>query len=242
MSANLKHDRLRRPRAARPGLMAMLLAALAAGALAPQLVAAAEQAAEQVTQTAPADVTPHDVVRQSSADMTALLASARAYASEDPERYYAELQALLEPVVDFRSFARLVMAVHFKRATTEQRERFASSFKSSLVRTYANALLEFSDQEIRVLDATGPLNARRPIVNMEIETAGGTVYPLSYTMGRSKAGQWQMKNIIINGINMGLTFRNQFASAVRDKQYGGDLDRVIDAWGGLVAEVDVAGE
>ena len=28
---------------------------------------------------------------------------------------------------------------------------------------------------------------------------------------------------------------------MKDPQYGGDLDKVIDAWGGLVSEVDATG-
>ena len=184
---------------------------------------------------------PHQLVQRTTDDMVALIADARGYFDEDPNRFYREVQALLDPVVDFSSFSRLVMAKHYKKATPEQRTRFTESFESNLVRTYGNALLQFTDEEIKVLDPTGPpRNPKRPSVHMEIKTKGGAVYPLSYTMGRNKAGAWQMKNIIINGINMGLTFRNQFAGAVRDKQYGGDLDKVIDSWGSLIAEVDTS--
>ena len=42
-------------------------------------------------------------------------------------------------------------------------------------------------------------------------------------------------NIIVNGVNIGLTYRSQFASAVQDQKYGGDLDKVIDAWALLLA-------
>lgn len=198
----------------------------------------------QAADVAPADaqLSPHAVIRATSEELVGLIDEARGYVDEDPDRYHTAVQALLDPVVDFRSFSRLVMASHYKKATVEQRKRFASSFKRSLVKTYASALMQFSNEEIKVLDPTrAPRDPRRPTVNMEITTASGAVYPLSYTMGKSKAGQWQMKNIIINGINLGLTFRNQFGSAVRDKKYGGDLDQVIEAWGGLVTEVDATG-
>jgi len=185
---------------------------------------------------------PHEVIRGTSEQLVDLIEEARGYVDESPQRYHSEVQALLDPIVDFRSFSRLVMASHYKRATLEQRKRFAKSFKSSLVKTYASALMQFSKEEIKVLEPTrAPRNPNRPTVNMEITTPGGAVYPLSYTMGKNKAGDWQMKNIIINGINLGLTFRNQFGSAVKDPQYGGDLDKVIDAWGGLVSEVDTTG-
>ena len=200
------------------------------------LLSTATLAAEPVSDS------PHEVIRATSKQLVALIDEARGYVDETPEKYHAEVQALLDPVVDFRSFSRLVMASHYKRASVDQRKRFARSFKSSLVQTYATALMQFSNEEIKVLDPTrAPRDPRRPTVNMEITTAGGAVYPLSYTMGKNKAGNWQMKNIIINGINLGLTFRNQFGSAVKDPQYGGDLDKVIDAWGGLVSEVDATG-
>jgi len=185
---------------------------------------------------------PHQLIRQTTDDLVSLIGQAREYFDEDPNRFYREVQTLLEPVVDFRSFSRLVMAKHYKKASPDQRSRFSETFQSNLVRTYGNALLQFTDEEIKVLDPTGPpRNPKRPSVHMEIKTKGGAVYPLSYTMGRNKAGAWQMKNIIINGINIGLTFRNQFASAVRDRQYGGDLDKVIDSWGELISEVDATG-
>lgn len=197
---------------------------------------------DRASQQAVAAETPHELISRTSADLVALIADAKGYFDEDPDRFYREVQTQLEPVVDFRSFSRLVMAKHYKKATPEQRKRFSTTFQSNLVRTYGNALLQFTDEEIKVLDPDGPpRNPKRPSVNMEIKTAGGTVYPLSYTMGRNKAGAWQVKNIIINGINIGLTFRNQFASAVRDRQYGGDLDKVIDSWGELISEVDATG-
>ena len=41
-------------------------------------------------------------------------------------------------------------------------------------------------------------------------------------------------NVIVNGINLGLTFRNQFASAINQQQ---NIDKVIDDWSSELAEV-----
>lgn len=201
-----------------------------------------DRIARQAASGAAAEETAHELINRTTEDLVALIADARGYFDDDPNRFYREVQVLLDPVVDFRSFSRLVMAKHYKKASPKQRTRFSETFQSNLVRTYGNALLQFTDEEIKVLDPEGPpRNPKRPSVHMEIKTKGGAVYPLSYTMGRNKAGGWQMKNIIINGINIGLTFRNQFASAVRDRQYGGDLDKVIDSWGELISDVDATG-
>jgi phospholipid transport system substrate-binding protein len=182
-----------------------------------------------------------DLVEQTTDQMLVLIEDAKAYVDEDPERFYGEVEALLEPVIDFPSFARSVMAVHYRDATPEQRDRFAEGFKWSLVRTYAVALTEFTDGDVRIIPSNQP--QRRPdraSVKQEIRS-GGEVYPVVYSMALSDDGGWLLRNIIINGINMGLTYRNQFASAVKDPQYGGDMDRAIDGWIASLGTVDTTG-
>ena len=68
---------------------------------------------------------------------------------------------------------------------------------------------------------------------MEIKDGKGVVYPLSYTMV-SLDGTWKMCNVVINGINVGKLFRDQFAQAMQDNR--NDLDKVIDNWTETVAK------
>ena len=182
------------------------------------------------------EVSAEEVVRQASDDMLQLIESGRSYVDDDPERFYNEVEALLNPIVDFDRFARNVMGPHWKRATEDQQQRFIHSFKWGLLRTYAVALTEFSDGEVLVLEPDRPpRNPARRNVKMEIKTSGGDVYPIVYSMA-ADAGEWRLRNIIIGGVNIGLTYRSQFASAVKDPKYGGDMDKVIDAWDRHLAE------
>ena len=178
------------------------------------------------------------LVEQTTDQMLELIEEAKAYADEDRERFYREVESLLNPVIDFPRFARSVMAVHYRDATPEQRERFAEGFKWSLVRTYALALTEFNDGDAKIVPSERP--PRRPdraSVKQEIRS-GGDTYPVVYSLAQSENGEWRLRNIIINGINMGLTYRNQFASAVTDPQYDGDMDRAIDGWVASLTSVD----
>ena len=43
-----------------------------------------------------------------------------------------------------------------------------------------------------------------------------------------KKNQWKLINIVINGVNLGVTFRNQFYSLMKDQE--NDIDKVIDLW------------
>jgi phospholipid transport system substrate-binding protein len=45
-------------------------------------------------------------------------------------------------------------------------------------------------------------------------------------------GEWKVRNVIINGINIGKLFRDQFADAMQ--QNLGDLDKTINGWAGEV--------
>ncbi len=177
------------------------------------------------------------VVQDTSDSMLVLIESGRSYAQDDPERFYQEVEALLSPVVDFQRFAGSVMGKkYYQQATKEQRSRFVDSFKWGLVRTYSLALTEFQDGELVVVPATKP--PRRPdrvSVNQEIHTAGGQVFPVVYSMALGKDGRWLMRNLIVNGVNLGLTYRSQFQSTASDPANAGDLDKVIDAWGEVLA-------
>lgn len=182
------------------------------------------------------DTSAHDLVERTSQELLTLIEASRSYADEDSERFFIEVEAMLAPVIDFKGFARRVMSVHYKQATEEQRERFAENFKWGLVRTYALTLTEFKDGKVVVLPPEKPpRNPKRRNVKMEIHTSGA-IYPVVYTMSLGKDGEWRIGNIVIAGVNIGLTYRSQFVSAAADNKYQGSLDQVIDAWGQVVAD------
>jgi phospholipid transport system substrate-binding protein len=179
--------------------------------------------------------TPEEMVRETSNAVLDLIEEARGYVDEDPERFYRQVESILLPVVDFQSFARSVMAAHHRRATPEQRKRFVESFRSGLVRTYALALMEFQNGKVVVVPPDRPArDPARRTVRMEVHTAAGDVYPVLYSVTQGSDGDWQVRNLIVNGVNMGLTYRNQFNSAMNNPRHSGDIDSVIDAWADLL--------
>ncbi len=179
---------------------------------------------------------PHQLVARTAKDLTALIREGQGYAQEDPERFFAAVDALLAPVVDFNGFARGVMAAHYKQASPAQRSRFAETFKWSLIRAYALALTDFTEGEVVVVPADGPpKHPRRRAVKTEIHTGTG-IYPVIYTTTLGRDGAWRIGNINIAGVNIGKTYRSQFTSMAADHRYGGDLDRIINAWAEFVGK------
>ncbi|MDH1262259.1 ABC transporter substrate-binding protein [Pseudomonas sp. GD03944] len=176
----------------------------------------------------------HEVVQETTDTLLADLKANKEQYRKDPGAFYASLDRILGPVVDVDGISRGVMTVRYARqASPEQMTRFQENFKRSLMQFYGNALLEYNNQDIRVLPVSGKQNPERTAVNMEIKDGNGTVYPLSYTMV-AQDGSWKMRNVVINGINVGKLFRDQFAQSMQNN--GNDLDKVIDTWADTVAK------
>ena len=180
--------------------------------------------------------TPHQVIEDTSVRVMETLNANRELYRQDSDAFYTGINEIMKPVVDFQGIARSVMTVRYSRsATPEQMERFIETFKRSMVEFYGNALLEFDSGKIEVLPpARGSQQTEeRASVDMEVRANNGNVYPVTYTMSNVD-GQWKVRNVIVEGINIGLLFRDQFAQAMQ--AHRNDLDAVIDNWGGVVAE------
>ena len=147
---------------------------------------------------------------------------------ENPEEFIKAISFALQPLVDFKRISRNVMGRYYKDANKEQIEKFNKVFKASLLETYSKTLAEFKDEEILVSsEVKKSPKGNREKVSLQIVTST-KVYPAIYDMYLNKQGQWKLVNIVINGVNLGLTFRNQFYSLMEKE--GNNLDVVIERW------------
>ena len=147
---------------------------------------------------------------------------------ENPEEFIKAISLALQPLVDFKRIARNVMGKHYKDANKEQIEKFNKVFKASLLDTYSKTLAEFKDEEILVSsNVKKSPKGNREKVSLQIVTST-KIYPAVYDMYLNKQGHWKLINIVINGVNLGLTFRNQFYSLMEKE--GNNLDLVIEKW------------
>lgn len=182
--------------------------------------------------------TAEQAIELATSEILALIKEGQAYVEDEPERFYTEVEGLLRPLIDFSRFSRNVMGPYYKTASAQQREQFSDSFKWSLVRTYALALAEFRDGEVEVLPPRRPPSSPDKVnVTMEIKYSGKT-YVVVYRMRRGKEQTWRMQNLVVEGINIGLNYKSQFAAAMKDPQYEADLDAVIEAWTNMIDSED----
>jgi phospholipid transport system substrate-binding protein len=133
------------------------------------------------------------------------------------------------------------MGRYARQTTPEQRDDFVAKFKRSMFDSYAQALVSADDFEIRVKEAViNPQNDGRASVQMEVISASGNRYPVTYSMYRADEGRWMMENIIVEGVNIGLAFRDRFSQEMEQRR--GKVQAVIDNWGGAIESLNLEKE
>ena len=174
------------------------------------------------------DQRPEQMIRSSIDDLMNRIEGREAYFADHLGELQDIVDSSLEDVTDFRYIGASVMGRYFRNATPQQRSRFVETFRKTLIDTYTKGLVTFEYREIRVLDNQQASRFDdQASVAMEVVANDGTVYPVSYSL-RLDDGEWKVVNVIVNGTNLGLTFRNQFDQAMRD--HDRDYDAVIDGW------------
>jgi phospholipid transport system substrate-binding protein len=194
----------------------------------------------------------YKLVQDTTVKVMDVVVAADEYVESDPERYYTQIQDLLDPLIDFRGFARKVMGPYAtskryrsldeagRKQLIAQLDRFTAVMRGSLVRTYSKGLLAFGGSRIELVPPEGGEaaedNDTRISLRQLIYADKAQPYVVMYQMGQEKSGDWKLRNVIIENVNLGEIYRDQFLASAREQD--GNLDAVIDNWTTVVVDVD----
>jgi phospholipid transport system substrate-binding protein len=189
---------------------------------------------------------PEQMTQHATSEMLVAIDEAKTYYSEDPERFFAEVDRILLPVVDFQGFARGVMGyygsvdAYRKLDTAEQKagfkeriKRFDPLLRATMVNSYSKGLLAVKVETIDILPLEPEMAARieagetAQVIQL-VKSPGEEPYEIKYLFKRSRQGEWKVRNVDVDGVDLGKIYRSQFAAAVRD--YDGDVDQAIANW------------
>ncbi|QUX96082.1 toluene tolerance protein [Marinomonas sp. CT5] len=148
--------------------------------------------------------------------------------AKDPVLLEKRVDNILSKIVDFDDFSKKVMGKYYRRATPEQRVRFANVTKDTLLKTYGSSLLDIDADRINVLPLGPQGRGNETKVEVDFKMDSGGELNIAFYMEETKSGAWMLSNIIINNINFGLTFRKQFG--VMMQQNKNNIEDAISAW------------
>lgn len=182
-----------------------------------------------LTTAVAANIGPKEVIEDRYQAFLGLVESKAIVAGMPKDELFNLMEKELDPVVDFSRIARKVMGKYSRQASADQMTIFTESFKKTLVNTYAKGLenidkLKTVDIDEAVIDAKG----KRAKVNSFIKLSTGEQYQVVYSLFLDKSGAWKVENLVVEGVNIGIVFRNQFAQYM--EQYG-SVDKAIANWG-----------
>jgi len=175
----------------------------------------------QATET-PVIVAPDVLVRTTTENMLAAMDAQSKALEDDPKLIYGLVSEIILPHFDFVRMSRSVLAKNWKAATREQKLGFVRAFRSLMVRTYAVALLEYTNQKTHVSPVKMKAGDKAVTVRMDVRQQGKPAVVINYRLGLKKKG-WKVYDISVDGISLVANYRTSFASEI--KQQG--LDALI---------------
>ncbi|MBI3899971.1 MAG: ABC transporter substrate-binding protein [Gammaproteobacteria bacterium] len=162
-----------------------------------------------------ADVVPPDQLVKTTTDrILELIKANRDEYAKDHKKLYAMVDSEVLPNFDFKAMARQVLGRNWKDANEEQRERFVKEFRDLLVRTYATALLKYTDQEIRYLPFHAAPEEKQGLVRTEVVQKGGPSIAMNLSFFRTDQG-WKVYDVSIEGVSLINNYRGTYAERVR---------------------------
>lgn len=122
--------------------------------------------------------------------------------------------------VDTYVMTRWALGKHWRTANDEQRKEIEDLFRQLLVQTYAAGLMQFTGEEVVVLNARkdkyGDILVRTEIISPKTPKP----LPVNYRM-RNDEGKIKAYDIIIEGISFLTTYRSSFDTLVKQSGIDG---------------------
>jgi phospholipid transport system substrate-binding protein len=171
-----------------------------------------------------ADEAPEAFIQRISKETLDTIKADKALRAGDVPKIMQLVDNKLMPYVNFRRMTALATGPAWRKATPEQQKRLQEEFKILLVRTYAGALSQISDQVVVVKPLRAGQEDKNLVVNTEVRGKGDPIqldYRLEKTPGEG-AG-WLIFDLNVLGVWLIENYRNQFTKEIN----AGGIDALI---------------
>jgi phospholipid transport system substrate-binding protein len=175
-----------------------------------------------VTPARAADEAPDALVQRISGDVLDTIKADKSIKAGDIDKIMLLVDSKIMPNVNFQRMTASAVGPAWRQATPEQKKRLQDEFKTLLVRTYAGALDQVSNQSVSVRPFRGSPDDKEVLVRTEIRGGGDPVqldYRLEKTPG--EGGGWKVYNLNVLGVWLVDTYRTQFAQQINSQGIDG---------------------
>ncbi len=176
-----------------------------------------------------ADEAADVLIKRLSTEVLESIKADSAIKAGDTSRIIALVDSKIMPNVNFQRMTASAVGPAWRQATPEQQKRLQDEFKTLLVRTYAGALSEVSEQVITVKPLRAAAEDKEVVVRTEVKGHGEAIqldYRLEKTPGQGNG--WKIFNLNVLGIWLVETYKSQFAQEITSKGIDGLISTLVE--------------
>jgi phospholipid transport system substrate-binding protein len=169
-----------------------------------------------------ADEAPDALIKRLSTDVLDTIKADKSLQSGNLPQVIALVDSKIMPNVDFQRMTASATGPAWRKATPEQQKRLQDEFKILLVRTYAGALAQVSDQEVAMKPLRASPEDKELVVRTEIRGRGEPIQ-LDYRLVKtpSQGAGWKIYDLNVLGVWLVDTYRGQFAQEINARGMDG---------------------
>jgi phospholipid transport system substrate-binding protein len=164
-------------------------------------------------------------IKRISVDVLDTIKSDKSMRSGDMTKIISLVDTRIMPHVNFQRMTASAVGPAWRQATPEQQKRLQEEFKILLVRTYAGALSQVSDQTVVMKPLRAAPEDKELIVRSEVRGSGDPIqldYRLEKTPGEGSG--WRIYNLNVLGVWLVETYKSQFSQEINAKGVDGLID------------------
>ncbi len=141
-------------------------------------------------------------------------------ADNEAEFVRRKMDEIVAPSLDFITMTKLAVGRYWRDASDDQKRALVTEFRELLLRTYAESLKEYDNEQIELMPLQSGDRDDRVKVRSRVIQSDGPELSVNYSL-RFHDGEWKVYDIVIDGISMVTNYRSTFSNEIRSNGVDG---------------------
>jgi phospholipid transport system substrate-binding protein len=168
---------------------------------------------------------PQQIMAELSANLFTALEKEPRAARRNADQVRPLVDQLLAPHFDSECAARLVLGVHWRTASPDQRQQFAAALYQRLLRTYADSVTDWTPDRFKLLPVVADPAALRVTVHTLITNSHGAVVPVDFRMHETE-DDWKIFDVVVDGVSYVRNYHDDTDAEVTQKGLDATIARL----------------
>lgn len=156
---------------------------------------------------------PETLVKNVTEEVMTILREDKGIKSGNIQRAIELIETKVAPHFDFPRMTSLAVGRTWQKADEGLRKALIEEFRTLLVRTYANALTAYREQNVSFKPSPKPAAGDEVTVRSQINKPGAAPIPLDYSLSMSD-GSWKVFDVMVANVSLVTNYRSSFADEV----------------------------